>query len=470
MLVSSATLALSLSAALASPLALTLGCRPENTVAAGEARLEVQESVAFTDIVTGTRATLELPIESRGVGDLVLESASLTSDSDSFLSLGPLPTEPLDRGQVGVLEIFYTPTEVRIGSGTLILESNDPDRPSVEIPISTSAISPELDLSPQTLWFGEVATGETQALELNLSAKGQGTLRVSDISASHEDFEWSLPQDAELPLDLEPGSGVTLTLTFSPSSTASLDERLVIQSNAADEPTQSVRLLANTGTDEGPPTAEILAPDWGTYFMSTETVTLRGLAVDVGDAPSDLLVAWYANDALLGTVTPNESGEVLLETALPVADQLRLSLRVIDSQGQSDEDSVDLGVFEPGEPTLWRLSGGESTFDFIVADDDVRITLDGAVLLDDDDDAKSSHPPLEFQAKPGAQLRVLATDENYCEKALSPMVLHWGSAVSWELSEAVCDSSCPEDACYDGTYSGPWPNTFMDESHTLPTP
>ena len=466
MLVSTATLALSLPFSLA----LSLGCQPENTVSAGEARIEVQESVSFSEVVTGTRATLELPIESRGVGDLILESASLTSDSDSFLTLGPLPTAPLERGQVGVLEISYTPTEVRVGSGTLVLQSNDPDQPTVEIPITTSAISPELDLSPQTLWFGEVAIGERQELELSLSARGQGTLRVSDISASNTAFEWSLPQDTELPLDLQPGSGVTLTVSFSASSTESLDERLIIQSNAAQDPTQSVRLLANTGADEGPPTAEILSPEWGTYFMSTETVTLRGLAVDQGDAPEDLLVAWYANDALLGTVKPNQSGEVTLESTLPIADQLRLSLRVIDSQGQSDEDSIDLGVFEPGEPTLWRLSGGESTFDFIVADDDVRITLDGAVLLDDDDDAKSSHPPLEFQAKPGATLRVVATDENYCEKALTPMVLHWGSAVSWELSEAVCDSSCPEDACYDGSYSGPWPNTFVDESHMLPTP
>ncbi|MFT5583521.1 MAG: hypothetical protein ACI9VR_001099 [Cognaticolwellia sp.] len=462
MLLSSATLALALP--------LSLGCRPENTVTAGEARLEVQDSVTFTDVVTGTRATLELSIESGGVGDLILESAALTSDSDTFLSLGPLPTAPLARGQAGVLEISYTPTEVRIGSGTLILESNDPNLPSVEIPITTSAISPELDLSPQTLWFGDVAPGDTEELELSLSAKGQGTLRISHIDASQDDFEWSLPQDTELPLDLLPGTAVTLTVTFSPASLDALDERLVIQSNAAQDPTQSVRLLANTGAEEGPPTAEILAPEWGTYFMSTETVTLLGLAVDQGDAPEDLLVAWYANDGLLGTVTPDESGEVRLETTLPIADQLRLSLRVIDSQGQSDEDSVDLGVFEAGEPTLWRLSGGESTFDFIVADDDVRITLDGSALLDDDDDAKSSHAPLEFQARPGATLRVVATDENYCEKGLSPMVLHWGSAASWELSEAVCNSSCPEDACYDGSYSGPWPNTFVDDAHELPTP
>ena len=303
------------------------------------------------------------------------------------------------------------PDEVRIGSGSLVLESNDPDLPSLEIPITTSAISPELDLSPQTLWFGELAPGDTQELELSLSARGQGTLRISDIACSKEDFAWSLPQDTELPLSLLPGAGVTLTVTFSPTSQDALDERLVIQSNAAQDPTQSVRLLANTGTEEGPPTAEILAPEWGTYFMSTETVTLRGLAVDQGDAPEDLLVAWYANDGLLGTVTPDESGEVRLETTLPIADQLRLSLRVIDSQGQSDEDSVDLGVFEAGEPTLWRLSGGESTFDFIVADDDVKITLDGSALLDDNDNAKSSHPPLEFQAKPGATLRVVATDE-----------------------------------------------------------
>ena len=78
MLLSSATLALSLPTFLA--------CRPDNLVTAGEARLEVQESVAFTDVVTGTRATLELPIESGGIGDLILESATLILDSDTFLS------------------------------------------------------------------------------------------------------------------------------------------------------------------------------------------------------------------------------------------------------------------------------------------------------------------------------------------------------------------------------------------------
>lgn len=447
-----------------------LGCTPETEINAGEARIETDAALDFADVVTGTRATYALSIDSQGVGDLILSSASLTSDSDTFLSLGPLPSDPIARGQAAVLEVYYTPTEVRVGSGTLLLQSNDPDQPTLELPITTAAISPELDLSPQTLWYGDVAAGETQELELSLSARGQGTLRISEISPSVPAFSWSLPQDAELPLELQPGSALTLSVTFSPSSDAALDERLVIRSNAAQDPTQSVRLLANTGQEQGPPTAEILSPEWGSYFLSTDTVTLRGQAIDQGDAPQDLLVAWYGNDALLGTVTPDESGEVTLSTQLPVADSLRLSLRVIDSQGLSDEDSVDLGVFRPGEPTLWTLSGGESSFDFITVDDDLELRLDGSVLMSDDNNAKSSHPPVAFQATPGASLRVVATDENYCEKSLSPLVLHWGSQVSWELSEAVCNSSCPEDACYDGSYSGPWPNIFVDQTHTLPTP
>ena len=45
-----------------------------------------------------------------------------------------------------------------------------------------------------------------------------------------------------------------------------------------------------------------------------------------------------------------------------------------------------------------------------------------------------------------------------------PVPVGWGTGVEQELTAGSCASACPEHACYDGSYAGPWPSRFVDES------
>ena len=127
-------------------------------------------------------------------------------------------------------------------------------------------------------------------------------------------------------------------------------------------------------------------------------------------------------------------------------------------------------VWELDEPAMYTLSGGASIFDHWAVDDDVAVYIDGTLVFSDTSESRSTHAPLAIEAATGQSLRIVATDHNYCEKFLDPLVLHWGTDASQELNDEVCVSSCPEDACYDPDYGGPWPNDFFDESYVISIP
>ena len=211
-------------------------------------------------------------------------------------------------------------------------------------------------------------------------------------------------------------------------------------------------------------------PGDATVERQLDATEVRGdlLLVTVDDGgPENLVIAWYADSSLLGSSTADAGGYTSLSTELPEG-EVRVTLRAVDGTGLSGEDSVEVSCW--GDQAEYVLSGGDSIFDHWSVDDDVVVTLNGTAILTDTDKSKSSHAPLAFEASVGDILRIVATDNNFCEKNLDALVLHWGTEVSQELNAAVCVSSCPEDACYDPDYSGPWPNEFLDKSYVIAIP
>lgn len=441
---------------------LLLACN-EYRVEAGEGRLDAPSLVTFEHVVVGSRAVATVSLDNAGIGELTLDAASWSPATDLALT-ATLQYETVAPGEQGELTITFEPEQVGQGEATLILTSDDPTLPEHTLVVRTDAVHPELDVDPETLWL-TAAVGETVEADVDLVARGTGTLRIQALELDAP----FMVSGADLPLSLDSGTGVTLTVSVTAESEDPVQADLLIASNDPDQPIAPVRIYLNGTSGEGPPTAEITAPDWGAQHWTTDTVALRGLAVDQGDAPQDLLVAWYQDGSLLGSSVPDDAGRVSLDTTLP-AGELELTLRVLDSQGNTAEDHVEIQVFEPEAPSTYIVSGGPSVYDFFTADDDVEIWLDGALVFQDDDGARSSHAPVHFEARPGQSLRIVATDENYCEKALDQLVLHWGTGTQQALNDAECTSACAEDACFDGVYAGPWPNVFIDETHVISIP
>jgi hypothetical protein len=72
----------------------------------------------------------------------------------------------------------------------------------------------------------------------------------------------------------------------------------------------------------------------------------------------------------------------------------------------------------------WVLSGGQGTNDPIAVDDDLRVTLNGNVILDNADKMAGNVPAVRFTASPGDSLGVVATDVYASCRSLSPLWLH----------------------------------------------
>lgn len=441
---------------------LLLACN-ETGIQAGEGRLDAPTVVTFEHVVVGSRAVATVSLQNTGIGTLALDAATWSPATDLPLT-ATLQASTVAPGDVGELTIAFEPVQVGQDQATLILSTDDPTLPEHTLVVRTDAVQPELDVDPETLWL-TAQVGETVEADVDLVARGTGTLRIQALEL---DAPFTV-SGADLPLSLESGTGVTLTVSVTAEHQDPVQADLLIASNDPDQPVAPVRIYLNGTSGEGPPTAEITAPDWGSQFWTTDTVSLRGLAVDQGDAPQDLLVAWYQDGRLLGSSVPDDSGHVSLDATLP-AGELEITLRVLDSQGNTAQDHVQIQVFEPEAPSAYILSGGPSVYDFFTADDDVEIWLDGALVFQDDDGSRSSHAPVHFDARPGQSLRIVATDENYCEKALDGLVLHWGTGTQQALNDAECTSACAEDACFDGVYAGPWPNVFLDETHVIAIP
>jgi len=443
---------------------LAASCQPETGIVEGEPELVVDlDALDFDEVVIGAQVTLTFEIENKGIGLLEL-SWELSGHERYTVTSFPDEVDPRSTANISVR---LAPEEVGEALGTLTLISNDEDNPAVEVALSGEGVEPHIDVDPETLWFGDIALGGSSTLPVDIVARGQGRLRIDALELEDEAGVFTVTTDMELPYKLDSGTGVALDVTFTPVDEEPVEGSLLIGTNDPDDPVVQVRLLGNTEDVGEPPSVEITSPDWGNYFIEGELVGLEGIAVDDG-GPDDLLVAWYADGALLGTSTPDGS-DVSLETDLPPG-EITLTLRAVDGDGQSDEDTVDVTVWEIDEPTQYTLSGGASIFDHWAVDDDVAVYLDGTLVFSDTSESRSTHAPLVLDAKAGETLRVVATDHNYCEKYLDALVLHWGTDESQELNEAICVSSCPEDACYDPDYGGPWPNDFLDETWVIAIP
>lgn len=453
---------------------LGLSACTDYQVSAQDPALELSaESLDFEEVVRGTRVTLTFFARNEGGGVLHLDSVGLTEATDASFSLDALESDRIEPGEELSIRVSYAPDQISVDRGELEIISDDPERPTRRVSLSGEGVDPRLDVDPEALWFGDVSPGDSRTLSADLTARGQGWLNVREISLEDEtgSFSWTLPSGVELPHRLSPGSGFSLSVEYAPEEQAPHEAALLIHSNDPEDPVVSVRLLGNAeGDGLEPPTVEITSPDWGNYLLLGEPVELRGVVFDDADAPPNLLCAWYADGQLVGTCTPDESGQVSLTTdALPLGEQT-LTLRAIDSVGGSGSDEVDVVVWDVEEPIRYTLSGGDTVFDWFTVDDDITIELDGVVIFQDTNHTQDAHAPVEFEATRGQTLRIIANDVNRCEARLTPLTLHFGTSASQALNEAVCVSACAQDACYDPSYEGPWPNVFFDESFEITIP
>ncbi len=460
------------------PLALTLmGCDPDNELSVAEPVLVLEPpTVDFGETVLGTYTEVGAVLRNEGLGSLSISGAELQTGSSSDFQILSWP-DMLGAHDEGLLVMQYTPDQEAEDWGTVVLSTNEPDNPEAPLSVTGLGVKPCIDIDPELLWFGTVAPGESATKSFTVRAGCSGTLNIGSVvfpGAEASAYTLTYPDGWVEPYPLRTGFSFTMSVTFSPPDDAPWEGELWFNSNDPDEATAAVALKGNTvddPTENEPPVVEITEPDVGEYFLDNQLVTLTGAVYDADEAVTNLICGWYANGSRLATANATVAidGTLAGSSLLPEGD-VDVELRCFDSEGEQGKDSTSVTVFKHEDPLDYVISGGNTSFDYFGVDDDVRFTVAGLVVFDDNNDTKDNLAPVRLSARVGDSLQITAVDQNTCDARIDALVLHWGTGKQQSLNEVVCLSSCPEHDCYDGTYAGPWPNVILDEAFTITIP
>lgn len=434
------------------------------------------QAVDFGEVVVGRQETLSVMVKNVGDGPLVIQSAGLDGTTSADFSFAELSSDAIDKGQEAELLISYLPDMVGQDYGRVQLASNDPDTPIANIDLAGLGVEPEIVLDPDILWFGEVTTGDSSSLSVRVNSRGSGSLEISDISLSEGlegEYGFMLPSTVSLPYAMPSGTSMDVVVTFSPESDGELNGELVFTTNDPGAGEASVTLLGNSDEDptkSTPPQVEILVPAWGEHVLSDQEVAVTGTVTDEEDPPENLACLAYSGTALIGSASPDADGNVTIPGAtLPIGD-IAVTLRCVDTDGQTGEDIVDVVVWDVDEPIDYVLAPGTSPFAWWFVDDDVRIYLDGRLVFEDDNHHTDTHEPLTLEAEIGQEIRIEVTDYNHCDGVIDPLNLHFGTTEHQEGIAGFCASACSSHACYSPTYEGPWPGVVFEASFIISIP
>ncbi len=453
-------------------------CGPDQELTALTPTLELCSSeLDFDEQVIGNFYDLTCAVQNTGGGTLVVESVAFTSSSSERFTLPEGFVDEIGPNSEAELVLRYTPDEVRLDTAELEIVSNDPDVPTLRVPVAATGVDPEIDIDPSTLWFDEVAPGGSKTLTLDINARGSGRLNLQSLDLSDGAdavFQYRLPDGVELPYKMDPGSGIEVLVDFIPDDDEGWDSQLLVTSSDPDDTTVAVRLLANTDYEgEQPPEVEITTPDWGNYLVYGEDVDLEATAVDDATSPTQLTVSWLANGVPIsgGGTAGDASGRHSITTdELPEGEVTIVAYVTDTTNWESGNDSVDVTVWAEDQPILYTITGGLTVFDYWNVDDDVTIYVDDEVIFQDTNHTSGSHAPVEFEAEKGSLIRIVANDVNECDQFLDELYLHFGTSEYQKLNDQQCRSSCASHDCYDSSFNGPWPNVFYDEEIAITIP
>jgi len=196
------------------------------------------------DLESGTR--FFIPILNTGDTNLSVSAIAFTGpDAAAFSTSTPLPAEVFPF-LARPIEIQFDPTGLGGPiSATIVLTSNDPDQPTLEIPLSGAlpALGPDLVVTSPTGVI--LADTGTQSFQIPISNGGGENLAISGVTLSGADA--SAFSVTSFPASVTPGMEAEIVISFDPNlaGTGAIDLILEVASNDPEEAVTEI-IIENT--------------------------------------------------------------------------------------------------------------------------------------------------------------------------------------------------------------------------------
>ena len=200
-------------------------------------------SLALSDTqVAGAPSTDWFFIRNSSTVELVVNSIAVQGDGFDVQHLQPGTLQPNEKLKVSV---SFAATEA-MGQGdhqgTIAIDTSAGQ--PVNIALSATAVSPEVEINDTALTFGLTDVGKSSSREIIVSNTGTGDLLINQWTFDDKQFSVGMSGD----LLISPGSSQPVPITFTPNRVGNVSAQVVVSSNDLDE---SATTIALTGQSNG---------------------------------------------------------------------------------------------------------------------------------------------------------------------------------------------------------------------------
>lgn len=209
---------------------------PLVAVGGGAQIVVIPGRLEFPHTPTGGRAVMRVTVANGGSdpSSPSLRVTGATVSGDGFLlSRGLPPGTTLSAGQSVELDVAFQPTHDGSWSGVLVVTSDDPAAPRIEVPLSGlggAEVECLLEVAPEALDFGGVAPGRAAVLGVRVINTGGDPCTVWDARVEGEGFE--LGRDRPF-VYVGPGDSFIVPVVFRPTSSGGYEGALLLDTNRA---------------------------------------------------------------------------------------------------------------------------------------------------------------------------------------------------------------------------------------------
>jgi trimeric autotransporter adhesin len=212
--------------------------------------------LSFGVLVVGTESSPQVEtLTNTGGSELVINSVAITGTNATEFDQSSTCGSSLGAGASCTLNVTFTPGQLGPRSASITITDDSMGSPQV---LSLSGVGgdsgPNATLSPTSLIFGNEDTGTTSAAQsITLSDYGTTTLSITGITTSTNFVQTNTCNST-----LASGASCTVSVTFAPSQTGSLDGTLSFADNAVDSP--QTASLSGTGVGQCTPAGQQCPP------------------------------------------------------------------------------------------------------------------------------------------------------------------------------------------------------------------
>ena len=203
-------------------------------------------ALRFGTVTVGEEKWQVLTIRNSGTRSLAVTGIS-ASDGTILLSRTRLTIAP---GMQDTVAVGFKSSIIGEYSGSVQIESDDPDQPLITIPVSAEVVAapvPAIVVTPESLDFGRVVANSTSERILTIGNTGTAPLTVDSLSSSEAALTISPAR-----LTVAPGGQATVRVTFHPGRVGSFSHAIEVFSDDPARPALMIPVLGEASAGRGP--------------------------------------------------------------------------------------------------------------------------------------------------------------------------------------------------------------------------